>query len=78
MAGLTEKEQEWALRVSRFIKAELKRSGVSYLDLAARLNDHGLEETKGFIGAEVGARDIRGDVLSSYPGGAGEGGGAAG
>jgi Domain of unknown function (DUF6471) len=53
MAGLTEKEKEWALRASRFIKAELKRAGITYADLAKRLNEHGMEETEGSIGAKL-------------------------
>jgi len=44
--GLTEREREWGSRVSRFLKAELKRAGVGYKELAERLNKHGLEETE--------------------------------
>jgi hypothetical protein len=53
MAGMTEREKEWAGRASRFIKAELKRAGVTYAELADRLNRHGLEETEGSIGAKL-------------------------
>ena len=53
MAGLTEREKEWAGKASRFIKAELKRAGVSYKELAERLNKHGMEETEGSIGAKL-------------------------
>jgi hypothetical protein len=44
--GLTEKEREYGARTSRFLKAELKRAGIGYKELAERLNRHGLEETE--------------------------------
>ena len=53
MSGLTEREKEWATKASRFIKAELKRGGISYRELAERLNKHGLEETEGGIAAKL-------------------------
>jgi hypothetical protein len=40
------KEKEYADRIRRFIKAELKRAGVSYKELAERLTKHGFEETE--------------------------------
>ena len=46
MMSITDKEKEWGLRASRFLKAELKRAGVGYKELAERLNAHGLEETE--------------------------------
>lgn len=51
--GLTEREKEWAGKASRFIKAELKRAGLTYAELAERLNKHGLEETEGSVGAKL-------------------------
>ena len=50
---MTEREKEWATKASRFIKAELKRAGVTYAELARRLNEHGMEETEGSIGAKL-------------------------
>jgi hypothetical protein len=44
--GLTEREKEWGAMASRFLKAELKRAGIGYKELAERLNKHGLEETE--------------------------------
>ena len=44
--GLTEREKEWGMKASRFLKAELKRAGIGYKELAERLNKHGLEETE--------------------------------
>jgi hypothetical protein len=40
--GLAKNEAEIAERVSRFIKAELKRANVTYEELAIRLKKHGL------------------------------------
>ena len=44
--GLTDREREWGVKASRFLKAELKRAGVGYKELANRLNLHGLQETE--------------------------------
>ena len=44
--GLTDREREWAAKASRFLKAELKRAGIGYKELAERLKEHGLEETE--------------------------------
>jgi hypothetical protein len=52
--AITDKEREWATRVSRFLKAELKRAGVSYKELARRLNEHGLQETEDSITSKLG------------------------
>jgi Domain of unknown function (DUF6471) len=46
MVGLTEREKEWGSKASRFLKAELKRAGVGYKELAERLNRHGMQETE--------------------------------
>ncbi len=51
---MTDREKEWAGRVRRFVKAELKRAGVSYKELARRLNEHGLEETEDSITSKLG------------------------
>jgi hypothetical protein len=42
-------EAEWAERAARHIKAELKRSDLTYDDLADRLKKHGFKETKASI-----------------------------
>lgn len=44
--GLTDREKEWGAKASRFLKAELKRTGIGYKELADRLNKHGMEETE--------------------------------
>jgi hypothetical protein len=44
--GLTDREKEWGAKASRFLKAELKRAGIGYKELAERLNRHGMEETE--------------------------------
>jgi hypothetical protein len=51
--GLSDREKEWAGRASRFVKAELKRAGVGYKELAARLSEHGLQETEDSITAKL-------------------------
>ena len=60
--GITEREKEWADKTRRFIKAELKRAGVSYKELAERLNAHGLEETETSITSKL----ARGTFAASF------------
>ena len=50
------KEREWGAKASRFLKAELKRAGVGYKELAERLNRHGLEETETSITGKLARR----------------------
>lgn len=48
--GFAKTEQEWAERASRHLKAELKRAGLTYDDLAERMKKHGFkDETKASI-----------------------------
>ena len=47
--GVRGDEKEWAERVARHLKAELKRADVTYEELALRLKDHGFDETKASI-----------------------------
>ena len=52
--GIAEDEQELANRLSRFLKAELKRGDLTYEELAERLKEHGLKkETKDSIAAKL-------------------------
>jgi 3-mercaptopyruvate sulfurtransferase SseA len=51
--GFKETEREWAERAKRFVKAELKRADVTYEELAARLRELGLEETKVSIASKL-------------------------
>lgn len=48
------REHEWADRARRFLKAELKRADVTYEELAGRLREHGLDETKNSVSAKIG------------------------
>jgi tetratricopeptide (TPR) repeat protein len=48
------REHEWADKARRFLKAELKRADVTYEELAERLRQHGLEETKHSVSAKIG------------------------
>jgi hypothetical protein len=50
---LAKSEQELAVRASRFLKAELKRAGVTYEELANRLKKHGLDETRNSVAAKL-------------------------
>ncbi len=42
-------EIDWAGRVKRFLKAELKRREMTYGNLAERLNAQGLEESEASV-----------------------------
>jgi hypothetical protein len=44
MAGFAKNEAEIADRISRYLKAELRRDGVTFEELAARLGKHGLKD----------------------------------
>jgi 3-mercaptopyruvate sulfurtransferase SseA len=48
------REHEWTDRAKRFLKAELKRADVTYEELAQRLREHGLDETKHSVAAKIG------------------------
>ena len=51
--GLAASEAEIADRTARFLKAELKRAGVTYEQLAERLKEHGVDETRDSIAAKL-------------------------
>ena len=51
--GLAQSEKELAERAARFLKAELKRADVTYEELASRLKEHGVEETRDSIAAKL-------------------------
>ena len=46
-------EKELASKVARFLKAEMKRAGVTYAELARRLEAHGLVETEASITSKL-------------------------
>ena len=50
MAGTN---QEWADKAARHLKAELKRAGVTYADLAERLTKNGIPETDTSVAAKI-------------------------
>lgn len=60
--GLTDREKEWGNKASRFLKAELKRAGIGYKELAERLNKHGLQETETSITGKL----ARGTFATSF------------
>jgi Domain of unknown function (DUF6471) len=51
--GFAKSEAEIAERAARFLKAELKRANVTYDELAERLKEHGLFETRNSIAAKL-------------------------
>jgi len=46
-------KEEWAGRARRFLKAELARAEITYEELANRLREFGIEETKGSVTVKV-------------------------
>ena len=61
--SVTAKEKEWADKMRRFLKAELKRAGVTYAELARRLNEHGFE---GETEASVNSKLVRGTFSATF------------
>ena len=54
MAAIAKNEAELAEKLSRYLKAELKRADLTYEDLADRLSKHGLKgETRDSIAAKL-------------------------
>jgi hypothetical protein len=47
--GSAKSEAEWRERASAFLKAKLKESEITYIDLAKRLKKHGFAETEASI-----------------------------
>ncbi len=60
--GLAATEKELAEKTSRFIKAEMKRAGVTYAELAKRLEIHGLKETE----ASIANKLSRGTIAATF------------
>lgn len=42
--GFARTETEWAERASAFLKAEMKKAGVTYTDLVSRMKKHGFKD----------------------------------
>ena len=57
------KEREWGDKARRYLKAELKRAGVTYAELARRLNEHGFE---GETEASVNSKLVRGTFAVTF------------
>jgi hypothetical protein len=47
--GFAKTEAEWEARASAYLKAELKKAGMTYTDLIARLKKHGFKETEASV-----------------------------
>lgn len=63
MAGFARNEAEISDRVSRFLKAELKRANVTYAALAERLAKHGL---KGETADSIKSKLARGTFAATF------------
>ena len=63
MAGFARTEDEIAGRISRFLKAEMKRAGVTYADHAERLGKHGV---KGETEASIKNKLARGTFPATF------------
>lgn len=50
---MTGASEEWPGRTKPYLKAELKRAGVGYAELARRLTEMGLPETEGSITVKI-------------------------
>jgi hypothetical protein len=61
--AISAKEKELADRVRRFLKAELKRAGVTYAELARKLNEHGFD---GETEASVNSKLVRGTFAVTF------------
>ena len=53
MMSIAANEKDLAGKASRFLKAEMKRAGVTYTELARRLEEHGLQETEASITSKL-------------------------
>ena len=60
---MSAKEKEWADKMRRFLKAEMKRADITYAELAKRLNDHGLE---GETVASINSKLVRGTFPATF------------
>ena len=47
--GIAKTEKEWQARATAFLKAEMKKGGVTYVELVKRLKKHGFAETEASI-----------------------------
>ena len=61
--GLATTEKELASKTASFLKAELKRAGVTYAELARRLEGHGLKETESSIANKLSRATISATLL---------------
>ena len=47
--GFAKSEAEWEARAAAYLKAELKKAGVTYADLVAKMKKHGFKETEASV-----------------------------
>lgn len=51
--GIAKDEAELATKASRYLKAQMKKAGITYSELAKRLEAHGLHETEASITSKL-------------------------
>ena len=56
------REREIGARASRYLKAEMKRAGITYVELAQRLEERGVAETESSITSKL----ARGSFSASF------------
>jgi hypothetical protein len=61
--GLAASEKELAEKTARFLKAEMKRAGVTYAELAKRLEEHGLKETQASLANKLSRGTVAATLL---------------
>ena len=47
--ALAKTEAEWEARASAYLKAELRKAGVTYTDLVAKMKKHGFKESEASV-----------------------------
>jgi hypothetical protein len=60
--GLAATEQELGDMTARFLKLELRRAGITHEELANRLKQHGLQETR----ASIANKLYRGTITAPF------------
>ena len=69
MAAIAKTEEEWAEKLRAFLKAELKRADVGYVELAKRLKKHGFkDETEASITNKLKTRHFQRNFLAGLSG----------
>jgi hypothetical protein len=60
--GLAATEKDLATKTARFLKGRLKQAGITYAELAQRMEAHGLQETESSIANKLS----RGTIAATF------------